>query len=144
MLITKKKFLFSSLMLILGVLQISMLSGIMPVKADDTLLNSQPLLTQVGNNTYGANPKDIKVVAIDIINLALSFLALAILILFFMAGYRWMMAGGNQDAIKKAKSQMINAVIGLVIVLSAWGISVYILKTAQCVTTSNTNCYSIW
>lgn len=145
MLITKKKFLFSALMLILGVLQISMLIGITPVRADESLFNTQNILTEVGDNTYAA-PKDIKVIAVDVINLVLSFLALVIVILFLIAGFRWMTAGGNEDAVKKAKAQMKNAIIGLIIVVLAWGITRYVVRTVVCLGQSGTtgsSCFNL-
>jgi len=42
------------------------------------------------------------------------------------AGLMWMTAGGNEDRIKKARQILIAAIIGLVIVLSAYAITQFI------------------
>lgn len=39
-----------------------------------------------------------------------------------IGGIRWILSGGNRDSIDKAKNQIINALIGLLIVFSAWAI----------------------
>jgi hypothetical protein len=41
-------------------------------------------------------------------------------VLIFIAGFRLVTSGGNQDAMTKAKNSMVNAIIGILIVLSAW------------------------
>jgi len=39
-----------------------------------------------------------------------------------------MTAGGNEDAIKKAKGRIINAIIGLAIVVFAYGVTAFVFK----------------
>lgn len=48
--------------------------------------------------------------------------------LMVYAGLLWMTAGGNVDAVKKAKSILLNAVVGLIIVLSSATISFTVLR----------------
>ena len=57
------------------------------------------------------------------VKLALSFLGVVVVIIIIYSGFLWMTAGGNEEQVKKAKSWMTNAVIGLVIVLSAYAIA---------------------
>jgi len=52
-------------------------------------------------------------------------LILASLIFFFMlvwGGIQWMVSGGDKNAAEAARSKITNALIGLVIVFSAWAI----------------------
>lgn len=63
-----------------------------------------------------------------IINIALSFLGIIILSLMIYAGFLWMTSGGEEEKIRRAKDILKNAIIGLVITLSAWGITVFILN----------------
>lgn len=52
-------------------------------------------------------------------------LILASLIFFFMlvwGGIQWMMSGGDKNAAEQARSKITNALVGLVIVFSAWAI----------------------
>ena len=54
-----------------------------------------------------------------VINIFLGFLGLIALILIIYAGVIWMTSGGNQEKISQAKKIMINAAIGLAIILGA-------------------------
>lgn len=52
-------------------------------------------------------------------------LILASLVFFFMlvwGGIQWMMSGGDKNAAEQARSKITNALVGLVIVFSAWAI----------------------
>lgn len=64
-----------------------------------------------------------------IIKTALTLLGILFVILMIYSGYQWMMAGGNEDAVKKAKSRIINAVIGLVIIIFAYSITAFVFKS---------------
>jgi hypothetical protein len=63
----------------------------------------------------------------NIIRTVLSFLGIIFLILIITGGYQWMTAGGNEETIGKAKKRIINATIGLVIVLAAYAITYFII-----------------
>ena len=62
----------------------------------------------------------------NIIRIFLSLLGIFFLILIIIGGYEWMMAGGNEETIQKAKKRIINATIGLAIVLMAYAITYFI------------------
>jgi len=132
MFITKKRVWFLAFILILGVLQLSAFAKITPAQAGPDLINSQPILQQVGSNTYGAAQKDIKVIAVDMIKTALLFLGLACVILIMLAGFKWMTAAGNEKAVEDAKGTLKNAAIGLIIILAAWGITLYVSRILIC------------
>jgi len=63
-----------------------------------------------------------------IIKVVLGFLATIFLVLIVIAGFQWMTAGGNEEQIKSARSRMVNAIIGLVIVLMAYAITYFIFQ----------------
>ncbi|MEK7856952.1 MAG: pilin [Acidobacteriota bacterium] len=63
-----------------------------------------------------------------IIRIALGFLGIILLCLILYGGYLWMMAGGNEEQIGTAKRVLTNAVIGLIIILSAWAIVTFVLR----------------
>lgn len=62
-----------------------------------------------------------------IIRAALSFLGVIFLILMIYGGYLWMTAGGNEQQVEKAKSLITAAIIGLIIVVSAYAISYFVI-----------------
>lgn len=62
-----------------------------------------------------------------IINVALGFLGIILLVLMLYAGFVWMTAAGDAEKIAKAKKIITNALIGLVIIASAWAITSFVM-----------------
>ena len=80
------------------------ISGYIPTSAEDTYLK----LTKIVSNVLGF----------------LTVLAgLYFLLYFVMGGINWIASGGEKDKIEKAKHQMTNAAIGLIVVVAAYGIA---------------------
>lgn len=61
-----------------------------------------------------------------VIKAALSFLAIIFIIIIIINGYKWMMAGGNEDKVKTAQQAIKNAIIGLIIVIAAYSITYFV------------------
>lgn len=61
-----------------------------------------------------------------VIRTALSFLGIVFMILMVYGGYVWMTARGNEQEVEKAKNTIMTAVIGLIIVASAYAISLFV------------------
>lgn len=76
----------------------------------------------------GLTATDPRLVVGRIINVALGLLGTIAVALIIFAGFRWMTAGGNEDGVKQAQQILFAAVIGLVIILSAYAISNFVLK----------------
>lgn len=68
-------------------------------------------------------PQDPRLTAALIIRSLLSFLGLVMVGLFLYAGFLWMTAGGNSDSVDKAKGLIKNAVIGMIIIISAYSLT---------------------
>lgn len=80
-----------------------------------------------GNINLGSNTP-IQII-VKIIQIFLGFLALLTVIIIIYGGFLWTTSGGNEEKISRAKKLLKNAVIGILIILSSWGIASYILKT---------------
>ncbi len=96
------------------------------------LFIASPVLAQVNTGLeFGANTglanTDPRVVAAKVIRIVLSFLGIVAVGLVIFAGFLWMTSGGDEEKVRKAKKILINAVIGLAIILSAWGITTFII-----------------
>jgi hypothetical protein len=63
-----------------------------------------------------------------VINIFLGFLGVVLLGLLIYAGFLWMTAGGDATKVEKAKLYIRNAIIGLVIIASAWAIVFFIFR----------------
>ena len=94
--------------------------------AVDTSKYLKPVAAEVGYSTTdpeNALPKTIG----KIINVGLSMLGLIFLVLALYAGFKWMTSGGESKGVDEAKGTLKNAVIGLIITLSAYGISTFVM-----------------
>jgi hypothetical protein len=76
----------------------------------------------------GLTTVDIRTLVARVINAFLGLLGLLVVCIFIYAGYLYMTAGGDASKVDRAKQLMINAVIGLVIVLSAYAIAAFIFR----------------
>lgn len=63
-----------------------------------------------------------------IIDVALSFLGVVFVLLTVYGGYMWMTASGNDEQVQKGKKIITAAIIGLVIVVSAYAISWFVIN----------------
>jgi len=85
-------------------------------------------LGEVGTTAYGqtGEPQDFRVTLINIFRVILGLLGVILFALIVYAGFSWMTAAGNEDKIKKAKQTLSACVIGLVIILAAWGVTIFV------------------
>lgn len=63
------------------------------------------------------------------IGAVLAFVGTIFFILMIYGGILWMTSVGNEEQVKKARGVLVAAVIGLIIVLSAYAITAYIGET---------------
>ncbi len=68
------------------------------------------------------------IIAVRIIQIALGFLSVIAVGLLIYGGFLWMTSVGNEAQIDKAKSTIRNAIIGIIIILSALGITMFIIS----------------
>jgi len=87
-------------------------------------------------SSIGLGNADLKQTVINILNLALGLLALVAVVMIIIGGFTWLTAGGNEEKVDKAKKIISAAVIGLIIVLLAWAVVIFVAKTTANVTTS--------
>lgn len=85
-----------------------------------------PMATVYGVGT--SKPKTISEVVASVIQYALSFLGVIFLALLIYAGFLWMSAAGDQDKITKAKDILQSSVVGLIIILSSYTITYFVLQ----------------
>lgn len=64
-----------------------------------------------------------------IINFLLLFLGTIALCLTVYAGYLWMMSRGNEEEVTKAKAILSGSIIGVLLVLSSYGVLNYVFRS---------------
>ena len=69
-----------------------------------------------------------------IINIVLGFLTLIAVTLIIVSGFLYMLSGGDTEKITKAKKLLYGTIIGLFIVMMAWGITLYVINQLNVVT----------
>lgn len=99
-------------------------------------LEASILKDQVGIGTESTDIKDVfqdpgtdedpRDVIVSIIKYFITFLGLIFTILIILGGFRWMTAGGSEEKVNNAKKTVITASIGMVVILSAYAITVFV------------------
>jgi hypothetical protein len=84
-------------------------------------------------------PADAKDLVVSIIQYLLGFLGLLMTIIIIWSGWRWLTAGGDEKKVETAKSHLLSAVIGGVIIIAAYVITYFVEETARKMITN-----SIW
>ncbi|MDP3043651.1 MAG: pilin [bacterium] len=131
--IAKKRFLSFIILFVALLAQFCLVCGIGAVKVsavDNNLWNmvQEGGLSEVGTEVYGSDaPKDIRVIVARIIQVVLGLLGIIFLVIIITAGYKWMTAAGNEEKVREAKDQLTRGIIGLVIILVAFSITLFVV-----------------
>jgi heme/copper-type cytochrome/quinol oxidase subunit 2 len=70
---------------------------------------------------------DVRKTAANIINVALGFLGIIAVVIVLLGGFKYMVAGGNEEKTTEAKKLIVSGIIGLAIILSAWAITSFVI-----------------
>lgn len=87
-------------------------------------------VNQFGTQVYGGGYTPPQQIAALIIQGLLTFLAIIFVILIIYGGFLYMTAMGESDKVKKGKSVITYAVIGLIIIISAYAITRFVFDIA--------------
>jgi hypothetical protein len=131
---------FGALILMSLVLPVSMLFMVGQAKAvnvwGDPFVGSE----NVGYESFqqvGLGNRDPRAIAANVINIMLGLLGVIAIVLILFGGFKWMTAAGNEDKVGEAKKILGAGIIGLLIVLSAYAVSIYILRSYLLATGAN-------
>lgn len=75
----------------------------------------------------GLGSADLPTTIASIIRTIMGFLGIIAVVIILFGGFKWMTAGGSEDKVKEAKKLIIQGVIGLVIVISAFAIASFVI-----------------
>jgi hypothetical protein len=82
----------------------------------------------LGQNA-GYGDKGLYEIVGGIIKVALGVVGLIAILLVIFGGFKWMTSGGSEEKVDEAKKILYSGIIGLVIILSAYALSSFVLKT---------------
>lgn len=104
-------------------------------KKPDTYFNfaSADVNGQLGGggayNLPGVAKTDPRAIITNVISIISGFLGIIAVVIIMISGFQWMTAGGDEDAVKKAQTRLVQGVIGLILILSTWSIGYYVVNT---------------
>ncbi len=100
----------------------------LPLVAGATIKTEiQGNLTNTNLNELGGGSQGLPHTIGLLITAALGLLGVVFVVLIILAGFKWMMTQGDATKVKAAKDMMIQAVIGLIIILVAYGITNFVI-----------------
>jgi len=94
--------------------------------ADD--LNANDLGVGAIQSSIKLGSGDIRQTAAQIINVALGFLGIIAVVIVLLGGFKYMVAGGNEEKTTEARKLIVSGIIGLAIILSAWAITSFVIS----------------
>ena len=121
----RKKYFFITLAIFIFVFLLSNSTYALNLK-DAFDINLPKFGTQAGYSMYQTTPEPFIGV---IVQATLSLLGIIFIILMIYGGGLWMTAKGNEQQVDKAKDLITAAIIGLIIVVAAYAISYFVIKT---------------
>lgn len=92
-------------------------------------LDADDILDPDFGDSTGLGQGDLKETIGSIIRVALGFLGVIAVVIVLLGGFKWMVAGGNDEKVAEAKSLMIAGIIGLAIILSAYAITSFVINS---------------
>ncbi len=81
------------------------------------------------NNFAGFSSQSLKTTIANIIRIIVGFLGIITIIIILAGGFKWMTSGGNEDKISEAKKLISAGVVGLVVVLAAYAIASFVIRS---------------
>lgn len=121
----KKNIYIFAILLILSIFYINFASAY-PIIGDSGVETDKQI--ESFNNQANFNDMSIGGVMAVAIQAFLGLLGIIFLILIIYAGYNWMIAQGEEEKVNKAKDTIQRAVIGLIIIISAYAITYFVFK----------------
>ncbi|MDA0208236.1 MAG: hypothetical protein O3B64_02400 [bacterium] len=85
------------------------------------------IVTPTANSANIDTAQNLPTLIGQLIRAALGLLGIFFLILTVYAGFLWATAAGSDENIKKAKKLLVNGVIGMVLMLSSYAITTFVL-----------------
>lgn len=76
----------------------------------------------------GLGDRDPILILAGLIRIVLSFLGILALAIIVLAGFKWMMSGGNEERASEAKKMLFGGIIGLIIILASFALASFLIN----------------
>ncbi len=98
---------------------------------DIDLINDPTYVNSFAGFSAGNVANDPRILIKRFINVVMGFLGMLAVLTILFGGFKWMTAGGNKENTEQATKLLINGVIGLIIIFSAWTLAWFIVNTIK-------------
>jgi type IV secretory pathway VirB2 component (pilin) len=91
-------------------------------------------LKNIGEKAYTSSDSSVidpRVMIARIVSKVLGFLGIIMVVLIIYSGFQWMTAEGDKGKIDAAKKRIQNTVIGLIIILSSYAVTNFIIECSS-------------
>ena len=79
--------------------------------------------------SIGLGTQDIRTTIANILNVAMGLLGIIAVVIILWGGFQWMVSGGDDTKVKNAKNRIIQGVVGLVIIITAYAIANFVITS---------------
>lgn len=115
----------------------SIASAPLPVAAaDNNLLWGNEFNSSQVQGELGLGNRDPRAIVASVVRIILGFLGIVAVIIILLGGFKWMTAGGNEEKVGEARKLIVQGIIGLVIILAAFGIATFVINSLLTATTT--------
>lgn len=133
---TLKKYLFGILLLCFFAMPLAINTPSNNSLISMTTVNASPLmdnLTNVSTTAGLSTPEKPNLITIigNIIKIILGFLGIFAIIMIIIGGIMWMTSGGAEEKTKKARDMIVHSMIGLIIILTAYVITYWVINQLE-------------
>ncbi len=90
--------------------------------------------SDIGGQVGLSSPDLIRVV-LNTMRVVLGVAPLVALVMLIIGGFMWMVSGGDEEHLERAKRTVSSALIGMVLILLAWALVNFVIKTTLNVST---------
>jgi amino acid transporter len=89
---------------------------------------AQEYENELTQGTIIVEEEDLIKIIFEVIRYLLSFLGVAAVLIIIYGGFLWMSAGGNPEKVEKAKKIITQAIIGLIIILLSYSLTMFVIR----------------
>ena len=83
----------------------------------------------------GLPDTDPRLIIARLVHTALGFVGVILLLMILSGGFSFMVSGGDEEKTSAAKRTLFNAIMGVIVILSAYSIVAFVLNTLSTATT---------
>lgn len=92
-------------------------------------VTANDLLPSNVGGAIGLGTTDVRVTIARIIRTAMGLLGIIAVMIVLYGGFKWMTAGGAEEAVGDAKKIITSGIIGLIIILTAYAIASFVISS---------------